>query len=506
MLTAFEKRKYPINGKIVELKFRKVFSHKFDSALSIYNNDWTQAKQISDILLDEKNIGNKAEYKKNIKIFRQLNANLIKDSDYITKICREEADFKSELSKYLQIGAFIFVLITFTLLVRILRINIHKPIYQIKDVFTKMGNGDFNVSLNRVQNDEFKSLFDDFNRFIANYKIIKDIENKILEEDGLSGILNFMKSSFDKFIKISNISLYYKNALEQNIKYEQNSHSEILNADIKIYESITKEDEFTLILPIIINDTYLGYAKIISLDKLNERNMKFIENLKGKINLAFYKSLLFKDLLAIVTNGLSDLAEARDPETKKHLIRMSYYTQVIAKQLKNDDEFKTIVDDDFIHNIKLVAPMHDIGKVSVPDSILLKAGKLSDEEFEVMKKHAYDGAIVLRNIHNNFSKYGLDYFDMAREIANYHQEKYDGSGYPDKIRGNDIPLSARISAVADVFDALTSKRPYKEAFSLEKSYEILKESSGTHFDPLVIDAFFKAIDQIESIYNEHKEV
>jgi response regulator RpfG family c-di-GMP phosphodiesterase len=185
---------------------------------------------------------------------------------------------------------------------------------------------------------------------------------------------------------------------------------------------------------------------------------------------------------------------------------MSSYSQIIARQLQKDGVFLDEIDDVFINNIRVTAPMHDIGKVSVPDAVLLKPGKLTDEEYEIMKTHAGAGAEVLRKIHGRFEKYNLSYFYMAAEIANFHQEKYNGSGYPTGISGERIPLSARISALADVFDALTSKRPYKEAFSLEKSYAIIRESIGTHFDPKVVDAFFKSQNEIESVYEKYKEV
>ncbi len=173
-------------------------------------------------------------------------------------------------------------------------------------------------------------------------------------------------------------------------------------------------------------------------------------------------------MLAIVTDGLADLAESRDPETRLHLTRMSTYSQLIAKQMRKTDKYKDVIDDEFLLNIKITAPMHDIGKISVPDNVLLKPGKLTEDEFDIMKTHALNGSIVLRRIHNRFERYNLSYFDMAAEIALCHQEKYDGRGYPNGVVGDDIPLSARISALADVFDALTSKRPYKEAFFFRK--------------------------------------
>lgn len=508
MLNAFTILEYPLDGKIVTLKFEGEFLDVFSAAVSDSRGNWESAKEDVAWLLDPTNLSDKALYTGRLNGFRKLNTELIINSDYLTKICREEANRKKVLSESVQTLSTLIAIAIFLWLVYFLNRDFRKPLEQIGVVFKKMGKGDFNQRLERTQEDEFKEVFTDFNTFVESLNAIRSIENQILIEDQVSVILKYMRESFASFVKIDAIKIVYENGAKQVIEVsdDENGATEREIEILDRYDEIKMIGTNNVIIPIHINEVYLGYALLTSYSGIDHNAMRFIESLSEKISFAFYKSLLFKDLLTIVTDGLADLTESRDPETRRHLVRMSSYSQIVARQLQKDGLNADEVDDVFINNIRVTAPMHDIGKVSVPDAILLKPGKLTDEEYEVMKTHASAGADVLRKIHGRFEKYNLSYFYMAAEIANYHQEKFNGSGYPTGISGERIPLSARISAIADVFDALTSKRPYKEAFSLEKSYNILKESSGTHFDPMIVKAFFDAQDEIEAVYEKYKEV
>jgi putative two-component system response regulator len=195
--------------------------------------------------------------------------------------------------------------------------------------------------------------------------------------------------------------------------------------------------------------------------------------------------------------SLACLAETRDPETGGHILRTQQYIKILAEQLKNHPRFRDVLDDNAIALLFKSAPLHDIGKVGVPDSILMKPGKLTDEEFAEMKKHTIRGRDALRMAElklgsNSFMRY-------AREIAYTHHEKWDGSGYPDGIKGDEIPVSGRLMAIADVYDALVSKRFYKPAFSHKKALEIIKEGKGKHFDPDMLDAFVAIEEQVKQI-------
>ncbi|MGR3319648.1 MAG: HD domain-containing phosphohydrolase [Candidatus Anammoxibacter sp.] len=187
---------------------------------------------------------------------------------------------------------------------------------------------------------------------------------------------------------------------------------------------------------------------------------------------------------------LSRAAEYRDEDTGAHILRVSHYAGAIARKLgKSDDEVEIIL---------YGAPLHDVGKIGIPDNILMKPGKLSPDEFKIMKGHVGIGAQILKGSASPFIK-------MGEEIALSHHEKWDGSGYPKGLKGEDIPLSGRIIALADVFDALTTKRPYKEAFPVEKATKIIREGRGTHFDPAVMDAFFDIFDEILEIRGTYKD-
>jgi energy-coupling factor transport system substrate-specific component len=202
---------------------------------------------------------------------------------------------------------------------------------------------------------------------------------------------------------------------------------------------------------------------------------------------------------------LGDMVEGRDETTGGHVKRTAAYAELIARQLQKDGKEKDEVDDAFVATIAVAAPLHDIGKISVSDIILNKPGKLTDEEFEKMKLHTVYGREMLVRASQNLGE--TAYLKMAKEIAYSHHEWWDGSrGYPEHTKGRDIPLSARIMAVADVFDALVSERPYKKAFSVDKALSIICEEGGTHFDPDVVEAFVKNREDIEQIMKTKFEI
>ncbi len=185
--------------------------------------------------------------------------------------------------------------------------------------------------------------------------------------------------------------------------------------------------------------------------------------------------------------AMAKLAESRDPETGEHLLRIREYVKIICQQLRLHSKYSFILNDNYIDNICAASSLHDIGKVGIQDSILLKPGKLSTDEFDAMKAHTTIGAETLRDVNRLHS--GNDFIRIGIEIAESHHEKWDGTGYPYGLAGEDIPLVGRILALSDVYDALTSKRCYKDAFSHTRSLEIIVEGSGKHFDPEVVDAF-----------------
>ncbi len=201
--------------------------------------------------------------------------------------------------------------------------------------------------------------------------------------------------------------------------------------------------------------------------------------------------------------ALAQLAESRDPETGEHLYRMQAFSQVLAEQLSLEGPYVDEINAQFLEDLWRSTPLHDIGKVGIPDDVLLKPGKLTADEFELMKTHTTIGADALEiaSKQNDFGRF----LTMAVEIARHHHEWYNGTGYPSGLSGNDIPLTARIVAVADVFDALTSKRVYKDAMSPMRALEIIESEIGTHFDPAVVEAFQSRFSDLVEIQQEINE-
>jgi putative two-component system response regulator len=190
--------------------------------------------------------------------------------------------------------------------------------------------------------------------------------------------------------------------------------------------------------------------------------------------------------------ALAKLAESRDPDTGAHLERIREYCRLMAEELSRFDNPPPEVDGDFVQLIYLTSPLHDIGKVGIPDNILLKPGPLDDQEFEIMKQHTVIGGETLDALASSHPEAG--FLLMARDIAWTHHERYDGSGYPRGMTGHEIPLCGRIVAVADVYDALTSRRVYKDAYSHEAAVSIICDGRATHFDPDIVDAMLRRED------------
>ena len=224
-------------------------------------------------------------------------------------------------------------------------------------------------------------------------------------------------------------------------------------------------------------------ARVATHIALHEQNL-ILEN---KVTL---RTKELNDTRLKIIHRLGRAAEFKDNETGLHVIRMSHYAKLIASALKYDKQWSELIFN--------AAPMHDIGKIGIPDHILLKSGKLNDDEWELMRKHPQFGADIIGD-------HDSDILKMSKEIALTHHEKWDGSGYPKGLKGTDIPLSSRIIAIADVFDALTTKRPYKNAWSVEDAVEHINENAGTHFDPDLVLLFNQMLPDILLIKEQYSE-
>ena len=238
-----------------------------------------------------------------------------------------------------------------------------------------------------------------------------------------------------------------------------------------------KEGDFNHRVDIVSNDSFGELA-----DTFNDMTLSLDEKTKRLI--AVQNSVL---------TGMATMVESRDNSTGGHIRRTSDCVRVFAGQLD--------LSEPFLEAVVKAAPMHDLGKIAVPDAILQKPGKFTDEEYEKMKSHSAEGAKIVEEVLSEVDD--LEFKKIAINVAHYHHEKWDGSGYPDHLYGEEIPLEARIMALADVFDALVSKRCYKDSFSYDKAFQIIKESLGTHFDPELGKQFIACRPKLEKLYDSY---
>jgi len=195
---------------------------------------------------------------------------------------------------------------------------------------------------------------------------------------------------------------------------------------------------------------------------------------------------------------MASLAETRDSDTGNHIRRTQYYVRALAERLKTHPRFAHFLTDANIETLFKSAPLHDIGKVGIPDRILLKPGHFDAQELKIMKTHATLGRDAISHAERSLGTQ-VEFLSMAKEIALSHQEKWDGSGYPEGLAGDAIPISARLMAIADVYDALISRRVYKEAMPHEQAVQIIADGKGTHFDPDMVDAFVQISEEFRTI-------
>ncbi|MBQ8951157.1 MAG: HD domain-containing protein [Eubacterium sp.] len=224
--------------------------------------------------------------------------------------------------------------------------------------------------------------------------------------------------------------------------------------------------------------------------KTTENSVNYMNDIQNKTEMIAN----MQDALIMV---LADMVESRDENTGDHVKKTAAYTRIIMDKLREIGIYTDQLTDQFVSDVERSAPLHDIGKISISDTILNKPGKLTDEEFEIMKTHTISGAAIIDQAIEKLPESG--YLEEAKNIALYHHEKWNGRGYPYGLSGEDIPLSARIMAVADVFDALVSERCYKKAFSFDEAMDIIKKDAGSHFDPMVAEAFLQARERVSEV-------
>ncbi|MFZ6688493.1 HD domain-containing phosphohydrolase [Undibacterium sp. SXout11W] len=249
--------------------------------------------------------------------------------------------------------------------------------------------------------------------------------------------------------------------------------------DLGAVDFISKPFNPTIFLSRIRSQLLLRKAQIL----LQDQNKRLEVEVKNRT----------KDLTELqdaTILSMASMAETRDNETGNHILRTQEYVKMLSKYLQTHPLFKNFLTDENIEILFKSAPLHDIGKIGIPDSILLKPGRLTDEEMTIMKTHTTIGKQIIESTERRLGR-SIPFLQIAKEIAFSHQEKWNGSGYPMGLNGNQIPISARLMAVADVYDALISRRVYKPAMTHEQAVEIMLEGRGSHFDPDILDAFLQ---------------
>ena len=256
---------------------------------------------------------------------------------------------------------------------------------------------------------------------------------------------------------------------------------------------ITKPLRPAIVLARVRTQLELKHAR----DILHDQNA-FLES---EVDRRMHENQLIQE---VSIHALARLAETRDPETGNHLHRTQEYVRTLAQALKTHPRFADFLDDRTITALARSAPLHDIGKVGIPDHILLKPGKLTPDEWEIMKTHAKLGSEAIEQAERDATK-PVEFLSIAKEIAHYHHERWDGTGYPEGLAGDNIPVAARLMALADVFDALICRRVYKPPMPYETAREIIVSESGTHFDPDVVAAFIGQFERFKAIAEAYAE-
>lgn len=277
-------------------------------------------------------------------------------------------------------------------------------------------------------------------------------------------------------------------------------HDEEMGLELGAVDYITKPISPAIVLSRV--KTHLTLKA--SADFLRNKNDYLEQEVQRRTAEVHRQTAELRDVQDVTILTMASLAETRDNETGDHIVRTQHYVRLLAEQLRSHPRFCDYLDDVMIDRLFKSAPLHDIGKVGIPDSILLKPGKLTAEEFEIMKTHTTLGKLAIESAEARLGK-TVPFLQCAKEIAYSHQEKWDGSGYPEGLAGDAIPIAARLMAIADVYDALISKRVYKPAFPHAQAMQIIEQGRGSHFDPDMLDAFVAIQAQCMAIAAQHRD-
>ncbi len=488
---------------------------------------------------------NSPEYIQAIRYIYENNQALLDYSDQITTYVLKYNNKRSLTSYYSVLAAAVLLLLILGVFIKEAYKSIFVPISQLSNGVADLGLLIEERHEEHMEKADLAPVFSEvktvFNQFNSLLLLMENLSKNIPFKD----ILEYIYNTFSDYIPYTHIGVALIDEDKQTItasyaasgKHHKNLPSRVLGSKVSLRETslspiiesgkeriINDLEEYvkgrplkeynkilleegirsSITFPLKNNDDAVGIIFFSSNTKNVYKNhhIRFLRTLANSIVLSLEKDILMEDLVISSTLALAKLTEERDNETGEHLQRMKIYSKMLAKFLSKEEKYREIIDINYINDIERFAPLHDVGKVAIRDEILLKPGKLTKEEFEIMKTHATYGAKVLKLADDNLKKKGRSIFKLAIEIAEGHHEKWDGSGYPYGKACEEIPISARIVAMADVFDALTSERPYKKPFSFEASVKMIVEGRGKHYDPELVDVFIKNLDEIRNKYME----
>jgi len=363
-------------------------------------------------------------------------------------------------------------------------------VYVVEDAVDAL----FSLLKSRIGIDRVGLAFIDYSNemIIAEYGVITDNNIKL----GAGFEVPFVRTSLYDLIESKKPLI--NNDLESEFEKRPKSSS--------LYLLSQEGIKSNLILPLTMGNTAFGFLFLSSRQKdfFTDNHLhlaeKIVYEIKGLLNRAYFTKVVFSK----ITSGFSELVDKKDNETGEHILRMVKYSTLIANKLIEINHPDYPIQERLVLEIERNAAVHDIGKVGIPDSILKKPGKLTDEEWEIMRTHPIIGGDIFKSIRDGLKAFDPELYKVSEDITRYHHEKWNGEGYPYGLKGHEIPLVARIVAVADVFDAISSKRIYKEAFDINASFEMLKDLSGTNLDPFIVDIFLNNSDEVLKIYEKYK--
>jgi HD-GYP domain-containing protein (c-di-GMP phosphodiesterase class II) len=490
--------------------------------------------------LDQQELHNRENFNKILLIYDNIEKLINSSNSKISKYIKSAVYTYMTINRTTDVTIFVILFILVTLLYKLLL----KDFQFIIDGFQLLNNYDYDI--NKLPKNKhffleqkvmYKAVYD----VIKKEKTIDTIKNVSSGEYMLQDTLEKTFSIINNVLDIDRIGLAFVNYYNRTIVAEHGvfKYNEVLLGpgfevnfeDTTLAHSIESKNSFimrnindelrkrpnssalnllrkegivsSITVPLIINDIVTGFLFFSSFkfDNFSEKDLILAENISHEISTIIDKTYLTQKMLSSVGKSFADIVEKKDNETGDHNYRMATYAKIIAKSLLNHEDKNYRLTNKDVNDIENNAPIHDIGKVGIPDSILKKPGKLNEEEWEIMKTHTLIGADILTKLNDSLKIFNSNFYESSIAIAKYHHERWDGTGYPEGLSGLEIPLFARIIAIADVFDAISSKRVYKESYGFEKSVEIINAGAGNHFDPELVRCFNLVLYKIRQVYD-----